>query len=110
MGSAPERPFACPADPLLSALSGRWTTHLVYLLGERGPMRFGAVERALSGISPKVLTHRLRALERHGLLWREQAPTIPPQVTYGLTPAGAEVHAALKGLDAPAARWARAKG
>ncbi len=103
----PRRPpiEGCPADPLLRALWGRWTTHVLYVLGEEGPARFGALRRRLAGVSPKVLTERLRELEAHGLIWREQAPTIPPKVTYGLTEMGREVHAALRGLDAPARRW-----
>ena len=101
---------ACPADPLLRALWGQWTTHLVHVLGARGPCRFGALRRALPGISPKTLTQRLRALEADGLVWREQAPTIPPAVTYGLTPMGEEVHGVLRGLGPLAARWVAARG
>ena len=59
----------------------------------------------VAGVSPKMLTQRLRELEADALVWREQEPTIPPKVTYGLTPMGCEVHAALKGFDAPARRW-----
>ena len=47
---------------------------------------------------------RLSELEAGGLLWREQEPTVPPKVTYGLTGMGRDVHAALKALDAPARR------
>ena len=95
----------CPADPLLRALWGQWKTHILYLLGERGPARFGAIQRRVTGVSPKVLAARLRELAADGLVWREQTATIPPQVTYGLTPIGEEVHAALKGFDAPAKAW-----
>jgi DNA-binding HxlR family transcriptional regulator len=57
------------------------------------------------GISPKVLTQRLRELEADGLVWREHEPTIPPKVTYGLTEMGLDVHTALKAFDAPTKRW-----
>ena len=96
----------CPADPLLRALWGQWKTHILYLLGETGPARFGVIQRRVLGISPKVLTTRLRELAADGLIWRQQAETIPPQVTYGLTPHGEHVHRALKGFDAPARAWA----
>lgn len=95
----------CPADPLLRALWGQWKTHVLYLLGEDGPARFGVIQRRVAGISPKVLTARLRELAADDLIWREQTETIPPQVTYGLTPLGTEVHHALKGFDAPAKAW-----
>ena len=63
------------------------------------------MQRLVTGISPKVLTQRLRELEADGLVWREHEPTIPPKVTYGLTEMGLDVHTALKAFDAPAKRW-----
>ena len=98
-------PNACPADPLLRILWGQWKAHVIYLLGAHGPARFGVLRQRLDGISPKVLTQRLRELEAAGLLWRAQETTVPPKVTYGLTEMGQDVHAALKGLDVPARRW-----
>ena len=95
----------CPAAPLLALLRGRWTASLMYYLGERGPARFGALQRQLVGISPKVLTARLRALERDGMIWRVATDSVPPEVTYGLSETGDEVHAALKSLEAPTRRW-----
>lgn len=96
---------ACPADPLLRALWGQWKTHLIYVLGSQGPCRFGALRRALPGISPKMLTQRLRELEADGLVWREQASTIPPAVTYGLTPIGMDVHGAIQPFGPLSDRW-----
>lgn len=95
----------CPADPLLRLMWGQWKVHVIYLLGEHGPARFGVLRQRLEGISPTVLTQRLRELEAGGLLWRQQESTVPPKVTYGLTEMGRDVHAALKALDAPARRW-----
>jgi DNA-binding HxlR family transcriptional regulator len=103
--ATPEPIDACPADPLLRLLWGQWKTHVLYLLGEKGPARFGEIQRLIMGISPKVLTQRLRELEADGLVWREHEPTIPPKVTYGLTEMGQDVHTALKAFDAPAKHW-----
>ena len=72
----------CPADPLLRLMWGQWKAHVIYLLGEHGPARFGVLRQRLEGISPKVLTQRLRELEAGGLLWRQQESTVPPKVTY----------------------------
>lgn len=101
----PSRPdtAACPADALLRKLWGQWKTHVIYVLGEEGPCRFGVLRRRVAGISPKVLTQRLRELEADGLAWRAQENTIPPKVTYGLTDMGLAVHEVLKGFD-PIAR------
>ena len=105
MNRIPPSAHGCPADPLLRLVRGRWKAQVVYLLGAHGPTRFGVLRQRLAGISPKVLTQRLRELEAAGLLWREQETTVPPKVTYGLTEMGRDVHAALKALDAPARRW-----
>jgi DNA-binding HxlR family transcriptional regulator len=48
-------------------------------------MRFGALKRNVNGISSRVLTERLRALEQAGFVFRNYQPTIPPAVTYGIT-------------------------
>ena len=64
------------------------------------------LRRTITGISPKVLTQRLRELETDDLVWREQTLTIPPQVTYGLTERGKRVHAVLRTFDAIAIEWA----
>jgi DNA-binding HxlR family transcriptional regulator len=105
MESMKNEPATCPSDPLLRLLWGQWKTHVLHALGTNGPLRFGQLQRALPSISPKVLTQRLRELERDGLVWREHEPSIPPKVTYGLTDMGRDVHAALTALEAPARKW-----
>ncbi|WP_234822748.1 winged helix-turn-helix transcriptional regulator [Palleronia aestuarii] len=95
----------CSAAPLFAALAGRWKTQLIYVLGIRGPQRFGALRRIMPRISPKILTQRLRELEGDRLIWREQSPTIPPQVTYGLTRTGMRVHEVLTALEPIARDW-----
>ena len=96
---------ACPADQLLRLLRERWKAPIIHLLGERGPLRFGELRRLLPGISPKVLTQRLRELETDAIAWRRQDTMVPPRVTYGLTAMGNDVHVSLKAFDAPAGRW-----
>jgi DNA-binding HxlR family transcriptional regulator len=95
----------CPLDDLLKMLGRQWTPHILWQLSQQGPMRFGTLRRNLGGVSAKVLTERLRALEGADVLYREQAATIPPQVTYGLKPRGRELAGVLAGLDQVAARW-----
>ena len=104
------RTSPCAADPLLRALWGQWKTHVIHALGKHGACRFGVLRRALGTVSPKVLTQRLRELEADGLVWRQHEPTIPPAVTYGLTPFGRQVHGVLSRFDALADAWERPKG
>jgi DNA-binding HxlR family transcriptional regulator len=96
----------CPVDRLLNQISGPWTTYILWLLRQKPVMRFGELRAAMPGISPKVLTERLKRLEADGLLTREQKPTIPPQVYYALTPRGEELKDILDALGATAQRWA----
>lgn len=91
------------ADPSLvsrvvAVLSGRWTIHVISVLNEHGRLRFTELRRLLPGIAPKVLTQRLRQLERDGLVTRSQLAESPPRVEYettrlarSLTPVFAEI-------------------
>ena len=97
--NAVEVDMPCGADRLLRKLWGQWKTHVIYVLGEQQACRFGVLRRRIAGISPKVLTTRLRELEADGLVWREQENTIPPKVTYGLTQTGLAVHGVLKDIE-----------
>ncbi len=96
---------ACPADRVLRLIWGEWITHILWVLGSNGPTRFGDIRRIVEGISPKVLTERLRRLEAIGLIDRHYEPTVPPQVTYSLTTRGRELEEALRGLHELADRW-----
>ncbi|GAA4099093.1 hypothetical protein GCM10022214_74810 [Actinomadura miaoliensis] len=64
----------------------------------RGPVRFTELERAVSGISRRMLTLTLRNLERDGLLVRTVHPTVPPKVEYVATDMARELCAYLLGL------------
>ena len=95
----------CPMDAILRQVTGPWTLYLLWLLQSQGPQRFGALKTKTPGIAAKVLTERLRQLERSGLIDRDYQPTIPPAVTYSLTERGKELHEVLAGLNTVAMRW-----
>ena len=80
----------------------KWIPQIVTVLLS-GPHRFSAVQRAIPGISDKVLTGRLVELERAGIITRVHYPEIPPRVEYALTQAGL----ALEGVIAEMDRWSR---
>jgi DNA-binding HxlR family transcriptional regulator len=96
---------ACPMDYILRMLMGPWTTYIVYNLRTYGPQRFGELKRRVAGISAKMLTERLRTLEGAGLIKRDYEATIPPKVTYSLTPRGHELDEVLEKLAEVAIRW-----
>jgi DNA-binding HxlR family transcriptional regulator len=102
---AVEIPKQCPIASLLMLLSGAWTLQVLWILSTRGATRFGALKQQLEGISAKVLTERLRMLEQEGLIYRDYNPTIPPEVTYGLTECGHDLDVVLDGLTAIVHKW-----
>ncbi len=55
---------------------------------EEGTKRFSEIRDAVGGITPKVLTQTLRAMERDGLVARKVYAEVPPKVEYTLTELG----------------------
>ena len=96
---------ACPIHGMLETLTRPWTLHILWALSTNGPMRFGVLRRSIEGISSRVLTQRLRGLEGKGYLYREYKPTIPPEVTYGLTKRMRDIQTVLGGLERLARKW-----
>lgn len=80
----------CPCREVLDLLANKWSALAVGALGE-GPQRFGALQRALQGVSPKVLTRTLRRLEEYGFVERTVLPAVPLHVEYALTDLGRSV-------------------
>jgi DNA-binding HxlR family transcriptional regulator len=80
----------CASRTVLDVVANKWV-HLVVCALRDGPKRFGELRRKLDGVTQKMLTQTLRALERDGLLTRTLYPTIPPRVDYELTDLGCQV-------------------
>jgi DNA-binding HxlR family transcriptional regulator len=78
---------ACPTRQVLDRIADKWTMLVVVAL-QHGTLRFSELRRSVGGISQKMLTQTLRALERHGMVEREVIPTVPVTVRYTLTPLG----------------------
>ncbi|GAA2120408.1 helix-turn-helix domain-containing protein [Streptomyces synnematoformans] len=79
---------ACPIGPVVDMVFSRWTTPILWALHECGTQRFVELQRRLGGITPKVLTQRLRQLERDGLVARTYHAEVPPRVEYEITDLG----------------------
>ncbi|QEI04739.1 helix-turn-helix transcriptional regulator [Pigmentiphaga aceris] len=81
----------CSVEESMRLLGGRWRLLLVsYLLD--GPKRFNDLRRDVPGISQRMLTLDLRALEDAGLVKRTVYPTSPVKVEYDLTEDGKRLH------------------
>jgi DNA-binding HxlR family transcriptional regulator len=79
---------ACPISPVIDIVFSRWTTPILWTLNSCGRLRFGELEARIPAISPKVLTERLRQMERDGLLVRTRHPGVPPRVEYEISGLG----------------------
>ena len=90
MGS-PEKPCILNQDielrQVLALIADKWTALVIYALA-RGTMRYGQLQRDIQGVSQRMLTRTLRALEQDGLVERKVYPAVPPMVEYSLTPLG----------------------
>ncbi len=87
----------CPSRELLDLIGDRWSL-LVMLVIAQGAHRNGELKRRVQGISQKMLTQTLRALEVNGLILRKDFGTVPPHVEYSLTPLGISLEHALTPL------------
>lgn len=76
-----------PVRTILARIADKWSILTIMTLSD-GTKRFSELQRAIEGISQRMLTLTLRGLERDGLVSREVFPTIPPRVEYTLTPLG----------------------
>jgi DNA-binding HxlR family transcriptional regulator len=87
----------CLSRQVLDLIADEWTTLVIYAL-EGGTMRFGQLLKRIDGISKKMLTQTLRAMERNGLVRRVVYPVVPPVVEYSLTPLGQTLLEPMKAL------------
>jgi DNA-binding HxlR family transcriptional regulator len=102
----PQTLYLKDVDPRLNALvmdligrvADKWTMTVLEVLAESGTMRFTRLADAVPGVSQKMLTQTLRAMERDGLLLRTVHPVVPPHVDYRLTDLGLSLGAAFCGV------------
>lgn len=87
----------CPIKKTSKLIEGKWTTLVIRELLP-GKKRYSEIQKALAGISPKVLTTRLRHLESNKLISRTVYPTIPPTTEYALTKLGKKLEAVLMAM------------
>ncbi|MFF2747444.1 winged helix-turn-helix transcriptional regulator [Kitasatospora sp. NPDC058048] len=80
----------CPARQLLDRIGDKWASLVVNALAD-GPLRYSGLRRRLAGVSEKMLTQTLRALERDGLVGRTVTAGVPARVDYALTALGRDL-------------------
>lgn len=96
--------FMCPKfDKAMSILGQRWTGLIIHQL-LNGPQRFCSVEAAMP-ISARVLSERLKDLEREGIVNRQVFPETPVRIEYSLTEKGLALQPVIKEIENWGENW-----
>lgn len=90
---------ACPVETTLTLIGDKWKVLILRDL-MAGTKRFGELRRSVGGVSQKVLTAQLRAMEESGLVHREVYAEVPPRVEYSLTELGRSLKPILDSMRA----------
>jgi DNA-binding HxlR family transcriptional regulator len=94
--------FHCPVNLTAEVLGGKWKPLILFHL-EGGMRRFGELHRLIPAASKKMLTQKLRELERDEIIRRKIYAQVPPRVEYSLTRHGESLKPILKLMSA----WGR---
>lgn len=94
---------ACPVAATVALIGSKWKLLILRNLMAR-PWRFNELKKNLDGISQKVLTDSLRALEADGIVLRTVYPEVPPRVEYSLSPLGESMRPILIAMES----WGKA--
>ncbi len=89
---------ACPVATTVQLIGSKWKLLIMRNLLAR-PWRFNELKKSLEGISQKVLTDSLRALEEDGIVIRTVYPEVPPRVEYSLSELGESMRPILKAME-----------
>lgn len=88
----------CAVAKTLKVIGSKWTMLLLHHLFE-GKKRFGELQRAMPGISPKTLSQRLQELEQEGIITKKVYAEVPLHVEYDLTDKGQSLSGVFKSLE-----------
>ena len=80
----------CAVDYAFQRIGGKYKGRLLWVLRD-GLLRYGELNRAVVGITPKMLTQTLKELEADKLITRKVYLEVPPKVEYSLTETGREL-------------------
>jgi DNA-binding HxlR family transcriptional regulator len=96
--SGDERKLVGRVEGLMKTIGAKWKPAIIFCLVFGGRQRFADLRRALPDITQRMLTLRLRELERDGLVKRTVHPVSPPRVEYEMTALGLSLHPIFKSI------------
>jgi DNA-binding HxlR family transcriptional regulator len=88
----------CPVATTVNLIGGKWKLLIMRNLLSR-PWRFNELQKSLDGISQKVLTDSLRAMEKDGIIIRTVYAEVPPRVEYSLSELGESMRPILEAMQ-----------
>lgn len=88
----------CGVTKALKVIGGKWSMHILHQLCDE-TQRFGELQKALPGISPRTLSYRLKELEDEGIVKKKIFPVVPLHVEYSLTPKGQALKEIFKKIE-----------
>ena len=100
---------ACPVETTLTLIGDKWKVLILRDLMP-GTKRFGELKKSVGGVSQKVLTAQLRAMEESGLVRRRVYAEVPPRVEYTLTETGYSLRPILDSMVAWGTDYQRKNG
>lgn len=89
---------ACPVATTVQLIGSKWKLLILRNLLAR-PWRFNELQKDLAGISQKVLTDSLRAMEADGIITRTVYPEVPPRVEYALSSLGESMRPIIRSME-----------
>lgn len=100
-----DKSYHCALDVTMDYIGGKWKTVVLWYL-RKEKKRFKELRRHIPGITEKMLSLQLKALEKDGLVKREVFAEVPPRVEYSLSEEGRSLIPVLEAIAA----WGRQKG
>ncbi len=88
----------CPFHLAMSTLEGKWKFAILYVLLDKGTLRFKQLERAIPDISTRMLVKELKYLTSKNIIIREAYATVPPTVEYSLSEVGKSLSPVIESL------------
>ena len=105
-----EEYLSCPFHVAMDTLEGKWKFAILYVLLDKGTLRYKELERAIPDISTRMLVKELKHLEAKGVVNRKAYATVPPTVEYSLSTIGKSLKPVIDSISDWGKMYAKAVG
>ncbi|WP_432666747.1 helix-turn-helix domain-containing protein [Wukongibacter baidiensis] len=88
MSNINDKEYSCSLDFTIDIIRGKWSMWVLYVLRNKGTIRFGELRDKVVGITEKMLIQQLKKFESYDIVRRKVYNQVPPKVEYSLTEHG----------------------